>query len=366
MLLAQTLACIGELDRGAMARAQARLDGLLKPPGSLGRLEEIAVKIAGITGQPFPVIRKKSVILMAGDHGVVAEGVSAAPQEITYQILPRFVDGTGGIGVLARYAGARLVVVDIGVARPVDWPGVIVRKIRCGTGNIAAGPAMAREEAVQAIGVGIEITRGEIENGADLIAVGDMGIGNTTPSSVILCALTGVPVEEAVGRGTLVNDAVLERKRRVVAEALRVNQPDPADPLDVVAKVGGLEIAGLAGVMLAAAAHRVPVLLDGFITGAAALIACGLCPRAGEFMLASHLSEERAHKHMLSALGLKPLLDFNLRLGEGTGAALAMPVIEAALKILREMAVFDTAGVSHMEEEKLLKETGSRRPVGSP
>lgn len=354
MLLAQTLACIGELDREAMARAQGRVDSLLKPPGSLGRLEEIAVKLAGITGKPFPVIKKKSVIVMAGDHGVVAEGVSAAPQEITYQILPRFVDGTGGIGVLARHAGARVVVVDIGVARPVDWPGVIVRKIRAGTGNIARGPAMTREEAVQAISVGIELSQAEIRDGADLIATGDMGIGNTTPSSAILCAMAGTPVDEAVGRGTMVNDEVLERKRRAVAEAVNVNQPDTTDPLDVLAKVGGLEIAGLAGVILGAAAQRVPVLLDGFITGAAALIAAGLCPRAREFMLASHLSEERAHRHMLTALGLKPLLDFNLRLGEGTGAALAMPVVEASVKVLKEMATFGEAEVSDMDREKLL------------
>lgn len=354
MLLARTIEEIGEPDREAMARAQARVDSLLKPPGSLGRLEELAVQLAGITGRPFPEIKAKSVIVMAGDHEVVAEGVSAAPQEITWQILPRFVDGTGGIGVLARHVGAKVVVVDIGVARPVEWPGVVVRKVRPGAGNIARGPAMTREEAVRAIEVGIGLAQDEIEQGADLIATGDMGIGNTTPSSAILCAVTGLPVEEAVGRGTMVNDAVLARKRRVVAEALKVNRPDSGDPLDILAKVGGLEIAGLAGVVLGAAARRVPVLLDGFITGAAALIAVGLCPRAKDFILASHLSEERAHRHMLAALGFKPILDLNLRLGEGTGAALAMPVVEAAAKILREMATFGEAGVSEMEKEKLL------------
>ncbi|MDI6631962.1 MAG: nicotinate-nucleotide--dimethylbenzimidazole phosphoribosyltransferase [Thermoanaerobacteraceae bacterium] len=354
MLLARTIEKIGELDRKAMAQAQARVDSLLKPPGSLGRLEELAVQLAGITGRLFPEIKAKSVIVMAGDHEVVAEGVSAAPQEITWQILPRFVDGTGGIGVLARHVGAKVVVVDIGVARPVDWPGVVVRKVRPGAGNIACGPAMTREEAVRAIEVGIELAQDEIEQGADLIATGDMGIGNTTPSSAILCAVTGLPVEEAVGRGTMVNDAVLARKRRVVAEALKVNRPDSGDPLDILAKVGGLEIAGLAGVVLGAAARRVPVLLDGFITGAAALIAVGLCPRAKDFILASHLSEERAHRHMLAALGFKPILDLNLRLGEGTGAALAMPVVEAAAKILREMATFGEARVSSLDKEKLL------------
>ncbi|MEW6770975.1 MAG: nicotinate-nucleotide--dimethylbenzimidazole phosphoribosyltransferase [Bacillota bacterium] len=354
MLLARTIEKIGELDRKAMAQAQARVDGLLKPPGSLGRLEDLAVQLAGITGKLFPEIQAKSVIVMAGDHGVVAEGVSAAPPEITYQILPRFVDGTAGIGVLARHVGAKVVVVDIGVAQPVDWPGVVVRKVRPGTGNIARGPAMTREEAVRAVEVGIELAQAEIGMGANLIATGDMGIGNTTPSSAILCVMAGTPVNEAVGRGTLVNDAVLERKRRVVAAALEVNRPDPADPLGVLAGVGGLEIAGLTGVILGAAARRVPVLLDGFITGAAALIAVGLCPRTKDFILAAHLSGERAHRHMLAALGLKPLLDMNLRLGEGTGAALAMPVVEAAAKILKEMATFGEAGVSEMEKEKLL------------
>lgn len=354
MLLAQTIAAVGELEQGVMEKARARVDSLLKPPGSLGRLEELAVQLAGITGCLFPEIRAKTVIVMAGDHGVVAEGVSAAPQEITWQILPRFLDGTGGIGVLGRHVGAKVVVVDIGVARPVEWPGVLVRKVRPGTGNIACGPAMTREEAVRAVEIGIEVVQEEIGRGADLVATGDMGIGNTTPSSAILCALTGLPVEEGVGRGTMVNDVVLARKRAVVAKALRVNRPDPADPLDVLAKVGGLEIAGLVGVILGAAARRVPVLLDGFITGAAALVAAGLCPRAKSFMIASHLSEERAHRHMLAALGLKPLLDLNLRLGEGTGAALAMPVVEAAAKILKEMATFAEAGVSDMERDKLL------------
>lgn len=354
MLLAQTINDVGELDREAMAQAQARVDSLLKPPGSLGRLEELAVRLAGITAHAFPEITQKSVIVMAGDHGVVAEGVSAAPQEITWQILPRFVDGTGGIGVLARHVGAKVVVVDIGVARPVEWPGVVVRKIRHGTGNITRGPAMTREEAVRAVEAGIELAQAEVEEGADLIATGDMGIGNTTPSSAILCAITGIPVEEAVGRGTMINDVVLAQKRRAVAEALRVNRPDKSDPLGLLAKVGGLEIAGLAGVILGAAARRVPVLLDGFITGAAALIAAGLCPRAKDFMLAAHLSEERAHRHMLTALRLRPILDLNLRLGEGTGAALAMPVVEAAVKILKEMTTFNDSGVSEMERDRLL------------
>jgi nicotinate-nucleotide--dimethylbenzimidazole phosphoribosyltransferase len=328
------------------------MDELLKPPGSLGVLEDIAVKLAGITRRPFPEIGDKCVILMASDHGVATEGVSAAPQEVTRQILPRFVDGTAGIGVLARHVGARLTVVDIGVAGPVECDGVLGRKVRPGTGNIARGPAMTEDEALQAVETGIELARYEVAQGADLLAVGDMGIGNTTPSSAILCAMAGLQPTEAVGRGTMVDDEVLERKRRVVARALEVNSPDPSRPLDVLAKVGGLEIAGLAGVMLGAAAHRAPLLLDGFITGASALIAQALCPCLNDFLFASHLSQEKAHRHMLAALGLKPILDLNLRLGEGTGAALVMPVMEAAAKILREMATFTEAAVSDIKRSK--------------
>ncbi|MGO0123011.1 nicotinate-nucleotide--dimethylbenzimidazole phosphoribosyltransferase [Desulfothermobacter acidiphilus] len=352
-LIAEICARVGDLDKEAMAQAQDRLDQLLKPPGSLGRLEELAVQLAGIMGTPRPVIRDKCVVVMAGDHGVVEEGVSAAPQEITYQILPHFVRGTSGIGVLARHAGARVLVVDVGVACPVSFPGVLVRKVRAGTGNIARGPAMSREEALRAIQVGVEVAAEEVRKGASLIATGDMGIGNTTPSSAILAAFTGLPVEETVGRGTLVNDAVLQRKREVVAQSLAVNRPDPSDPLDVLAKVGGLEIAGLVGLILGAAAHRVPVLLDGFITGAAALVAAGLCFPVRQFLIASHLSRERAHHHMLRYLGLKPLLDFDLRLGEGTGAALALPLVEASCEILNKMVTFSEAAVMSMHEDKI-------------
>jgi nicotinate-nucleotide--dimethylbenzimidazole phosphoribosyltransferase len=348
-LLESTLENIGTLDRQAMAQARRRMDELLKPPGSLGVLEDIAVRLAGIVRRPFPAIGGKCVILMAGDHGVVEEGVSAAPQEVTRQMMPRFVDGTAGIGVLARHVDARLVVVDIGVAGPVVSEGVVVKKIRPGTGNIARGPAMTEDEALQAVEAGIELAACEIDRGADLLAAGDMGIGNTTPSSAILCVMAGVQPAEAVGRGTMVDDEVLDRKRRVVARALEVNRPDPSRPLDVLAKVGGLEIAGLAGVMLGAAARRVPLLLDGFITGASALIARALCPRLNDFMFASHLSQEKAHRRMLAALGLKPILDLDLRLGEGTGAALAMPIVEAAAKILSEMATFTEAAVSDIK-----------------
>lgn len=354
MLLEKTIGEIGELDAEAMRKAKERLDSLIKPPGSLGRLEELAVQLAGITGRERPRLGNRVVILMAGDHGVVEEGVSAAPQEITHQMLPAFVRGVAGIGVLARLAGARLVVVDVGVAAPVAYPGVRVEKIRAGTGNIARGPAMTREEAVRALEVGIAVAQEEIEKGAGVVALGDMGIGNTTPSAAILAALSGCSAEEATGRGTLVNDEVLRRKIEAVERALAVNRPDPGDALDVLAKVGGLEIAGLAGVALGAAARRVPVLLDGFITTAAAMIAARLAPQSRSYMIASHLSGEQGHRLMLEYLDLKPALYMEMRLGEGTGAALAMHLLEAAGRVINEMASFSEAGVSELEEDRLL------------
>src|SRR5665647_588379 len=290
MLLEKTLREIGDLDQAAMVKAQKRLDSLIKPPGSLGILEEIAVRLAGITRNPCPQLGEKAVIIMAGDHGVVEEGVSIAPQEITVQMLPAFIAGVAGIGVLAKHAGARIVVVDVGVAVPVDIPGVLQRKVKAGTGNIAVGPAMSREEAVQALEVGIQVALDEIDCGAGLLATGDMGIGNTTPSSAILAAFCGYTAEEVAGRGTLVNDQVMKVKINAINRALEANKPDREDGLDVLSKVGGLEIAGLAGVMLGAASRRVPVLIDGFITTAAALVACKIQPKAREYIIASHLS----------------------------------------------------------------------------
>lgn len=354
MLLEKTLSEIGELDRAAMEKAQQRLDSLIKPPGSLGILEGLAVRLAGITRNPRPQIGEKAVIIMAGDHGVVEEGVSVAPQEVTAQMLPAFIEGVAGIGVLAKHAGARIVVVDVGVAVPVDFPGVLQRKVKAGAGNIAAGPAMSREEAVKALEVGIQVAQDEIGRGASLLATGDMGIGNTTPSSAIFAAIGGYTAEEVTGRGTLVNDKVMEIKIKAIERALKINKPDREDGIDVLAKVGGLEIAGLAGVILGAAARRVPVLIDGFITTAAALAACKIQPRAREYVIASHLSGEQGHRLMLEYLQLTPVINLNMRLGEGTGAVLTMHLIEAATKIIREMASFDEAGVSDLDEDKIL------------
>lgn len=355
MILEKTVRSIGGLDGEAMEKARRRVDSLIKPPGSLGRLEDLAIQLAGIQGRPLPEYGRRAVILMAGDHGVVSEGVSAAPQEITFQMLSAFTGGVAGISVLSRMAGADLVVVDVGVARPVDIPGVINCKVREGTGNIAAGPAMTREQAVEALETGIRVALDKIDGGCGLLATGEMGIGNTTPSSAILAVLTGIPAEEATGRGTMVCDQVLERKVWAVKEAIRVNRPDPGDGIDVVAKVGGLEIAALAGVILGSASRRTPVIIDGFISGAAAMVACAIKREAGEYIIPSHLSGERGHRFILDHLGLKPLLHLDMRLGEGTGAVLAMGIVEAACRIVREMASFDQAGLSGLDEAKLLK-----------
>jgi len=284
---------------------------------------------------------------MAADHGVAAEGVSAYPAEVTPQMVLNFVRGGAAINVLARQAGARVIVVDIGVASNLEpQRGLRLRKIARGTQNIVRGPAMTLSQAETAIAEGIDVVQAEIANGLDLVATGDMGIGNTTASAAIVAALTGQPVAQVTGRGTGVDDAGLARKIAVVERALAVNKPNPKDALDVLIKVGGFEIGGLAGVIIGAAAKRVPVVIDGFISGAAALIAVGLCPDVRPYLIAAHQSVEVGHRAALDHLDLKPLLDLNLRLGEGTGAVLAFHLVEAAARILDEMATFAEAGVS--------------------
>lgn len=346
MLLESTIGKIGEICGEARAKARERLDQLTKPRGSLGMLEDVAAQIAGITGQSLPRLENKAVIVMAGDHGVVAEGVSAYPQEVTPQMVRNFLRGGAAINVLARQAGTRVVCVDMGVAAPLDEPGLINRKIAPGTKNFISGPAMTREEARAAVEAGIEIANQVISEGTNLLATGDMGIGNTTPSTAILAAFTGFPVSLITGRGTGLDQPGVQRKVKVIEQALKVNNPDPRDGLDVLAKVGGFEIGGLAGVILGAAAARVPVVVDGFISGAAAMVARSLAPRAVDYMIASHLSEEPGHRVMLTWLGIKPMLQMQMRLGEGTGAVLAFHLVEAALRILREMATFGEAGVT--------------------
>jgi len=347
MTLHDIISSIPPLDETAMAAARERQNQLTKPQGSLGRLEELSVRIAGITGQARPVIRHKVITVMAGDHGVVAEGVSAFPQEVTPQMVANFLHGGAAINALSRHAGARVVVVDMGVAADLPpHPGLIDRKIARGTANIAQGPAMTREQAEQALLAGADVVRAELEKGLDILGTGDMGIGNTTPSAAIAAAFTSRDPADIVGRGTGLDDAGVQRKIEVVRRTLTVNQPNPKDALDVLGKVGGFEIAGLAGAILAAAANRVPVMIDGFISTAAAMIAVGLAPAVRPYLFASHHSQEQGHGIMLDWLGLNPLLDLNLRLGEGSGAALGISLAEAACKVLDEMATFAEAAVA--------------------
>ena len=349
--LQETIAAIGPLDQDAMARAEARQAVLTKPPGSLGRLEAISIQVAGITGRELPCLRDKAVIVVAGDHGVTAEGVSAFPSEVTPQMVLNFLRGGAAINVLARHVGARVVVVDAGIAADLPpQPGLVVHKVAYGTANLRRGPAMTREQALQAVEAGIVVLEEELARGLDIVATGDMGIGNTTPSSAIVAAVTGLPVAEVTGRGTGVDDGGLATKVAVIEDALRLNRPDPADGLDLLAKVGGFEIGGIAGVILGAAAHRVPVVIDGFISTAGAMIAVALNPRVREYLFASHKSAEVGHPFMWEYIGQKPILNLSLRLGEGTGAALAMSIIEASVKVFNGMATFAEAGVS--EEKK--------------
>jgi nicotinate-nucleotide--dimethylbenzimidazole phosphoribosyltransferase len=342
---------IRPLDGAAMAAARARQDRLTKPQGSLGRLEELSVRLAGIQGKPLPRVQHKAIVIMAGDHGVMAEGVSAYPPEVTAQMVYNFLNGGAGINVLARQAGARVLIVDIGVAAELPpHPGLLSRKIAPGTRNMCRGPAMTSAQAVAAINAGIEVVSAQVAAGLDIIGTGDMGIGNTTASSALCAVMTGKPASEVAGRGTGIDDTQLKHKIEVIDRALAANRPDPARPLEVLARIGGLEIAGLAGVMLAGAANRIPVVIDGFISGAAALIAAALAPGLRDYLIAAHVSVEPGHKILLQHLGLEPLLDLGLRLGEGTGAVLGISLAEAAARILSEMATFDEAGVSEKEK----------------
>jgi nicotinate-nucleotide--dimethylbenzimidazole phosphoribosyltransferase len=330
-----------------MAAARQRQDNLTKPQGSLGRLEELSVRLAGITGKERPRFPRKAVFVCAADHGVAAEGVSAFPQAVTPQMVLNFVRGGAAINVLARRAGARVIVADLGVA--ADFPAdtaIAHKKVGPGTRNMAVGPAMSPGEARSAICAGIDLVEAELVRGLDLVATGDMGIGNTTASSAIVAAITGRPVADVTGRGTGIDEESWRRKVATIERALAINAVDGRNPLDVLTKVGGFEIAGLVGVILAAAAHRLPVLVDGFISGAAALIAVALCPRARDYLIAAHCSVEIGHRAVLERLELLPLLQLDLRLGEGTGAAMAMHLVDDAVAVLDEMATFADAGVS--------------------
>jgi nicotinate-nucleotide--dimethylbenzimidazole phosphoribosyltransferase len=323
------------------------------PHWALGRLMDLAEELAGMTACPRPSVQRKTIVTMAGDHGVAAEGVSKYPAEVTPQMVHNFVNGGAGINALSRLVGARVVVVDMGVAgdlSALEKAGKIISKrIGPGTKNIARGPAMTRDEAVRSVEVGIDIAV-QLGPGTDVFGTGDMGIGNTTPSSAIVAVLTGAPVDKVTGRGTGINETERLHKVEVIKKALAANQPDAKDPLDVLAKVGGFEIGGLAGLILGAAAQRKPVVIDGFISTAGALLARGLAPQSAAYMIAAHRSMEQGHRLALEQLGKQPLLDLDMRLGEGTGAALAMNLVEAAVRVLTEVATFEEAAVSEAKK----------------
>lgn len=340
-LLNHTLESIKELDKEAMKKTKARVDNLIKPKGSLGRLEHIVEKLAGITGDVFPKVDNRAVIVMAGDHGVYAEGVAPDPQILTAIQTCNFPKGITGVCALAKQANADVVVVDIGVASDLEEPKVINKKIKYGTDNMAKGPAMTREEAVKALEVGIEIATNEINKGRNLLTTGEMGIGNTTPSAAIVSVLGGYDPREIAGRGAGLSEEKVIHKAEVIKRAIEVNKPDSKDGIDVLSKVGGLEIGGMAGVMLGAAAHRVPVVVDGFIATAAALIACTIMPKVKNYLFASHASMEKGAAKASQLLGLKPMLNMEMRLGEGTGGVMTFNIIEAATFMNKEMATFE-------------------------
>jgi nicotinate-nucleotide--dimethylbenzimidazole phosphoribosyltransferase len=349
-LLETTIKSISAPDAAARAKAMQRQDNLTKPHGSLGRLEELSVQVAGIRGEIPADLPHKAVVTMAADHGVAAQGVSLYPSEVTQQMVLNIAGGGAAINVLCRQAGARVVLVNMGVAGELpDNPNILHRPVAAGTADFSRGPAMSREQAVQCLETGIDIINQEIAKGLDIVGTGEMGIGNTTAASAVTTAITGHPPAEVTGRGTGVDDDQLKHKASVIAGALEVNRPDGKDALDVLAKVGGFEIGGLAGIILGAAANRVPVVIDGFISGAAALIACGLAPITRDYLIFAHLSVEKGHRVILEHLKAKPVLDLDMRLGEGTGAALGITITCAAVKILAEMATFAEAGVSEAE-----------------
>ena len=351
-LLEDTIAAVGPLDAAAVVAARERQEALTKPSGSLGRLEDVSVQLAGIASQcPPPLPEPAVVAVFAADHGVHAQGVSPWPQEVTAQMVANFLASGAAVNAIATQAGAAVCVVDVGVA--ADLPtaqGLLSRKVRPGTADMTTGPAMSADEAQRAVEVGIETARDLVAAGNRCLVTGDMGIANTTASAALIAVFTGAQAQEVTGRGTGIDDETWERKVSAVRRALARHQPDPAEPLAALAAVGGLEHAALAGFMLGGAALRVPVLLDGVIACAAALVARALAPDVVDCLIAGHMSTEPGARRALTALGLRPLLDLEMRLGEGSGAVLALPIVAAAARVLRDVATFDSAGVSGAKE----------------
>ena len=346
---------IHPVDKEWMSKARARTAQLVMPTRALGRLHEISEKICGIQTTLEPSISRKAVLVMAGDHGIVSEGVSAYPQEVTGAMVQTFLAGGAGINAICRHVDADVYVVDMGIIADfadVDLPNddrLIIHKIAPGTANFTQGPAMSRQEAEQAVMVGFQEASKLFQDGVEIIGTGDMGIGNTTPSAAIGAVLCGTDLAEMVGRGTGVDDEGLSRKQEAIRRGIKINAPNPDDGLDVLSKVGGFEIGGIAGCALAGAYHRRPVMIDGFISTAGALIAHAICPRVAEYLFSGHCSEEPGHRHMLNLLKLKPILNLGMRLGEGTGGALAMSTVEGALRVFKEVMTFAEAGVADKE-----------------
>lgn len=342
---------IKPLHSQSLIASEQRQERLTKPTGSLGRLESLSVQLAGVMAQPRPRLNHKVVAVMAGDHGVVAEGISAYPQSVTGQMVLNFLTGGAAINVLARQVGARVVVADLGVASllPVR-PDLYNAKIAMGTANMAQGPAMSQEQALRSIAAGADCIAREIVNGLDILGIGEMGIGNTTAAAAVASALMNIDPADLVGRGTGLDDKGLANKIAVVRRALAVNQPNADDALDVLGKVGGFEIGGLVGAILITAAHRRPIMIDGYIATTAAMLAVKLVPAVRPYLIAAHRSAEGGHGAMLEWLGLEPLLQLDMRLGEGTGAVLGMQIVDAACRLLDEMATFGEAGVDNRVE----------------
>jgi nicotinate-nucleotide--dimethylbenzimidazole phosphoribosyltransferase len=349
--LDDAVAQIRPADPGAMAAATARQARLTKPPGSLGALEDVGTRLAGLAGTcPPPVPVRPAVAVFAGDHGVHAQGVTPWPQEVTAQMVANFAAGGAVVNAFARQCGVAVTVVDVGVVAPYpSAAGILQRPVRPGTRDLSAEPALTREEAEQALQVGLDVAVDLVGQGHDALLTGDMGIANTTPAAALIAGYTGAPAAAVTGRGTGVDDLTLAHKESVVAGALARHRPDPADPVGVLAALGGLEHAALAGFILGGAALRVPVVLDGVIACSAALAAAAIAPAAADAMVAGHLSVEPGARIALKHLGLVPLLDLGLRLGEGTGAVLALPLVAAAARVLHEVATFDSAGVSTVD-----------------
>ena len=356
MTLEQIVENIDKLDTLWLEKASERTGKLVMPPRALGRLHDISERLCAIQQTTNPMITSKAVVVMAGDHGITAEGVSAYPQEVTGEMIKTFINGGAGINVIARHVGATIRVVDMGVVAALDpehlqaGDRLLIRKIAKGTSSFTHGPAMTRDDAEAAIITGFQVAADLFNGGTQLLGTGDMGIGNTTPSAAIGAVVTGCHLDEMVGRGTGVDDRGLERKKSVIKKAIEINQPDPNDGIDILAKIGGFEIGGIAGCILAGACYKRPIVIDGFISTAGALIASVLSPLSIEYVFAGHCSEEPGHRHMLDHLKLSPILDLGMRLGEGTGGALAMNIMEGAIKIFKEMHTFEEAGVTDKDK----------------